>query len=269
MAARQWHVACLSCLARRAARTVHLGVADAGAFPDRICHASPFTRGRRHYLRCRGFRGRSGGLHVRAHHRSRRFDTLETDWNDLFCRARRGGEISKPSIGTGTGAISTSPHLRSGCPFARDRYRAPRSTPGHGAATHHRARGRAFAARVDGRSGRQYRDILVEPEAVPLLAKRGASLPDELKPDLVRLRKVRDDAAIGRSATSARFGRAPAAPYLGLAGAPDFATFERRYSPRRAATVAGSRRVESSARSRSSAAAGERGHASLRSRPSN
>jgi CelD/BcsL family acetyltransferase involved in cellulose biosynthesis len=80
----------------------------------------------------------------------------------------------------------------------------------------------------------QYGDILVEPEAAPLLGEAWSFIAHELKPDLVRLRKVRDDATIAQflGDLSALPAERLQAPYLDLASAPDFAAFERRYSPR-------------------------------------
>ena len=38
------------------------------------------------------------------------FDALETEWNDLFWRAGHSAQVFQTSIGTGTGATTTSPH---------------------------------------------------------------------------------------------------------------------------------------------------------------
>ena len=80
----------------------------------------------------------------------------------------------------------------------------------------------------------QYGDVLIEPDSLPFLANARTFVTRELKPALLRLRKVRDDAAI--AALLGDLNAFPAerhkAPYLDFASAPDFATFERRYSRR-------------------------------------
>jgi len=80
----------------------------------------------------------------------------------------------------------------------------------------------------------QYGDVLFEPESEPYLGEAWSFIASALKPDLVRLRKVRDDAAIAPflSDLNAFAAERLQAPYLDLSSAPDFATFERRYSPR-------------------------------------
>lgn len=85
----------------------------------------------------------------------------------------------------------------------------------------------------------QYGDVLVEdgPHAAEAIRASWMFIAAQLKPDLVRLRKVRADAAV--APLLAEIGAVSSdrqlAPYLDLASAPDFATYEGRYS-------AGSRR---------------------------
>jgi CelD/BcsL family acetyltransferase involved in cellulose biosynthesis len=82
----------------------------------------------------------------------------------------------------------------------------------------------------------QYGDAVVEdgPDAQALLRRAWRFLADETRPDVVRLRKVREDAVIAPllkeigAIGSVRLE----APYLDIASAPDFATYEQRYSPR-------------------------------------
>jgi CelD/BcsL family acetyltransferase involved in cellulose biosynthesis len=73
------------------------------------------------------------------------------------------------------------------------------------------------------------------PGTAALLRDAWSFIVAELAPDLARLRKVRDDAAV-----AALFAEQPGAfptqrleaPYLDLASAKDFAAYEQRYSPR-------------------------------------
>jgi CelD/BcsL family acetyltransferase involved in cellulose biosynthesis len=82
----------------------------------------------------------------------------------------------------------------------------------------------------------QYGDVLMEeqPDPAALLRAAWTFITAELAPDLVRLRKVRDDAAI--APLLAELDALPTlrleAPYLDLASAKDFAAYEQRYSPR-------------------------------------
>jgi CelD/BcsL family acetyltransferase involved in cellulose biosynthesis len=82
----------------------------------------------------------------------------------------------------------------------------------------------------------QYGDALVEDgeNALPLLSAAWRFVVGEVQPDLANLRKVRDDAAI--TPLLALLPRIKtqelAAPYLDIASAPDFDTYQERYSPR-------------------------------------
>jgi CelD/BcsL family acetyltransferase involved in cellulose biosynthesis len=80
----------------------------------------------------------------------------------------------------------------------------------------------------------QYGDILVDPSAVTEadLASSWDFVRQSFVPDVVLLRKVRDDAAVGRimDAIGAASSASQLAPYLDLASAPDFDTYETRYS---------------------------------------
>lgn len=80
----------------------------------------------------------------------------------------------------------------------------------------------------------QYGDVLADESVVDLdlIAASWTFILARLAPDIVRLRKVREDATIaaflaGIGATTTEHQRAP---YLNLASAPDFATYEQRYS---------------------------------------
>jgi CelD/BcsL family acetyltransferase involved in cellulose biosynthesis len=82
----------------------------------------------------------------------------------------------------------------------------------------------------------QYGDVLMEeqPDAAALLREAWSFIAAELAPDLVRLRKVRDDASVAPlfSERDALPTLRLEAPYLDLASAADFAAYEQRYSPR-------------------------------------
>jgi CelD/BcsL family acetyltransferase involved in cellulose biosynthesis len=162
------------------------------------------------------------------------FDALETEWNDLFWRAGRGAQVFQSFnwvwhwcnhfLGPAAGEPAVSLAIVTG----RSNGRLVMVWP-------------LAAERVAGLSQlawmgdpvSQYGDVLFEPESSPMLAHAWSFIARELKPDLVRLRKVRDDAAIAPflSDLNAFAAERLEAPYLDLSSAPDFATFERRYSP--------------------------------------
>ncbi len=81
----------------------------------------------------------------------------------------------------------------------------------------------------------QYGDILVDPEAgdsMELIRTSWDCIMARLAPDIVRLRKVREDAAVAPflAQIGATQGERQRAPYLDLKSAPDFETYEQRYS---------------------------------------
>ncbi len=82
----------------------------------------------------------------------------------------------------------------------------------------------------------QYGDVLLDEDtdAVSLLGAAWRFVVTELSPDVARLRKVRDDAAIAPflAQACALPTQRLEAPYLDLASAKDFAAYEQRYSPR-------------------------------------
>lgn len=83
----------------------------------------------------------------------------------------------------------------------------------------------------------QYGDVLVDSSiADPLAVLREGwlFLLARLSPDVARLRKVRDDATIAPllAALGSQRTQELEAPYLDLASAPDFATYEQRYAKR-------------------------------------
>jgi len=163
------------------------------------------------------------------------FDALETEWNDLFWRAGHSAQVFQTFnwnwhwcnhyFAASAGELAPSLAIVTG----RRNGRLVMIWP----LVSERVAGLSHLAWM-GDPVSQYGDVLIEPEAIPFLGDAWAFITRELKPDLVRLRKVRDDAAIAallndlNAIPSARTD----APYLDLASAPDFATFERRYSPR-------------------------------------
>ena len=163
------------------------------------------------------------------------FDALETEWNDLFWRAGRGAQVFQ-TFNWGwhwcnhfLAAAAGEPAVSLAIVTGRRNRRLAMVWP-------------LAAERVAGLSQltwmgdpvSQYGDVLFEPESSAMLAHAWSFIARELKPDLVRLRKVRDDAAIAPflSDLNAFAAERLEAPYLDLSSAPDFATFERRYSPR-------------------------------------
>lgn len=80
----------------------------------------------------------------------------------------------------------------------------------------------------------QYGDVLLDhlDDASDVLAAGWRAIADTFKPDLIHLRKVREDATIARVLTGAGgicLSR-DEAPYLDLSSAPDAETYEQRYS---------------------------------------
>ncbi len=206
----------------------------AAAFPDRIGHAFPGAPGGDSVYHDATAIGPAPEGCTFALITSRAgFNALENEWNDLFWRAGRGSQVFQtfnwswhwcnhyldaaadgPSLAVLTGRRNG--RLTMVWPLIAER-----------------AAGLSQLSWLGDPVG-QYGDVLVEAEAAPLLGDAWAFLVRELKPDLVRLRKVRDDAAI--APLLGDLNAFPAerlqAPYLDLSSAPDFATFERRYSPR-------------------------------------
>ncbi len=166
------------------------------------------------------------------------FDALEPEWTDLFDRAGRGTQVFQTfnwnwhwcnhylgdgSRGSAAPALAVVTARRAGrlvmvWPLVRERV--------------------AGLCQLSwmGEPVSQYGDVLTEeqPDAAALLREAWSFLTAELTPDLVRLRKVRDDASV--APLFAQCDALPTlrleAPYLDLASAKDFAAYEQRYSPR-------------------------------------
>ncbi len=166
------------------------------------------------------------------------FDALETEWNDLFARAGHGTQVFQ--------TFNWNWHW---C----NHYLADTARGGHAkslAVVTARRAGRLVMVwpLVKERSSgltqlawlgepvSQYGDVLVEDgaDAQTVLRDAWRFIVVELAPDLARLRKVRDDAAVAPFLTEV--GALPTqrleAPYLDLASAEDFSAYEQRYSPR-------------------------------------
>nr|HPG90023.1 cellulose biosynthesis protein CelD [Hyphomicrobium sp.] len=80
----------------------------------------------------------------------------------------------------------------------------------------------------------QYGDVVIDdiPDALAVMRGGWEYLVTHAKADVVRLRRVRDDAAVAPLMTDigAYIADRLKAPYLNLASAPDFAKYEERYS---------------------------------------
>lgn len=164
------------------------------------------------------------------------FDALESDWNDLFDRAGQGIQIFQAFnwcwhwcnhyLDAAPGEHATSLAIVTGrrdgrlvlvCPFVVKRVAGLRQLNWMGAPVS------------------QYGDVLIEDGAdLQLLRDAWRFVQTEIAPDVARFRKVRDDAAIMPllDELKARSIEQLEAPYLDIASAKDFATYEQRYSPR-------------------------------------
>jgi len=166
------------------------------------------------------------------------FDALEADWNDLFQRAGRGTQVFQTfnwnwhwcnhyldsgSQESGATSLAVVTGRRAGrlvmvWPLVRQR------TAG------------MTQLSWMGEPVSQYGDVLVEDsaDALPRMREAWTLITSQLAPDLVRLSKVRDDAAV--APLLAELGALATlrleAPYLDLASAKDFAEYEQRYSAR-------------------------------------
>jgi len=169
------------------------------------------------------------------------FDALEHDWNDLFERAGRGCQVFQ----TFNWAWHWCNHY-----LPARAARAAREDQRSLAVVTGRRNGRLVLVwplvsnRVVGlrelvwmgEPVSQYGDVLMDnaPDADALLREAWSFILANLAPDLVRLRKVRDDTRIAR--LFAELGALATvrleAPYLDLASAKDFTAYEQRYSPR-------------------------------------
>jgi CelD/BcsL family acetyltransferase involved in cellulose biosynthesis len=160
------------------------------------------------------------------------FDALEAEWNALFQRCGRGTQVFQTFnwnwhwCNHYLGAPSELAVVT-----ARRRGRLVMVWP----LVQTRSAGLTQLAWM-GEPVSQYGDVLIEESAgaAALLRDAWSFIVSDLAPDVARLRKVRDDAAIAPllAETAALPTQRLEAPYLDLAGAKDFAAYEQRYSPR-------------------------------------
>lgn len=166
------------------------------------------------------------------------FDALETEWNELFARAGRGTQVFQTfnwnwhwcnhylPKSSGNGAATTLAVVT-----ARQHGRLVMIWP----MVKERSSGLTQLAWM-GEPVSQYGDVVLDEgvDAAALLAEAWRFVVAELAPDVARLRKVRDDAAVAPflAGTGSLPTQRLAAPYLDLASAKDFAEYEQRYSPR-------------------------------------
>ena len=166
------------------------------------------------------------------------FDALEVEWNDLFERAGRPTQVFQTFNWNWHWAnhyLGSSPDGIKGLGLslvtARRNGRLIMIWP----LVAERVRGITQIFWM-GEPVSQYGDVIIDdvPDALDVMRAGWAYLASHAKGDVVRLRRVRADAAvatlmaeIGASATDKQ-----TAPYLDLASAPTFAKYEERYSPR-------------------------------------
>lgn len=164
------------------------------------------------------------------------FDALETDWNDLFDRAGRPTQVFQ----TYNWNWHWANHYLSGAPGGIDGLKLSVITG--------RRDGKLImiwplvAERVRGITQifwmgepvSQYGDVIVDDvaDAADVMRAGWAFLSDHAKGDVVRLRRVRSDAAVAplMDEIGARITDRQKAPYLDLASAPSFAKYEERFS---------------------------------------
>ena len=164
------------------------------------------------------------------------FDSLEADWNDLFERAGSGAHVFQTFNWcwhwTRHYLPEHSGKIRLAIVTARHRGRLVLVWP----LVVERVAGLRQIAWMGGPPA-QYGDILVDPDLDPgldvaaAIAAAHQYLVAEVPADLMRLRLVRADATIAPhlARSGARVTETYEAPYLDLASAADFATYETRY----------------------------------------
>jgi CelD/BcsL family acetyltransferase involved in cellulose biosynthesis len=178
----------------------------------------------------------------------RSFDALEAEWNDLFERAANDTQLFQAFdwnrlwcdryLNDGDGSSLAIVTARSAgrlvmiFPLALDTSFGVRQLVWMGAPLS------------------QYGDVLIDPEieAAPSLRAAWRYVAEQLKPDLVWLRKVRDDAVVAplMSEIGATASQRLDAPYIDLSGASDFeAHLQRRSSRYRKRQRAAERRLAS------------------------
>ena len=166
------------------------------------------------------------------------FDALQTEWNDLFNRSGRGTQVFQTfnwnwhwcnhyldgsAEGQSGASLAVVTGRRNGrlvlvCPFVIERAAGLRQLKWMGAPVS------------------QYGDVLIEDcsDSLQILRDAWQFIETEVQPDVARLRKVREDAAVTPllDELNAHSTEQLQAPYLDLASAKDFSDYEQRYSPR-------------------------------------
>ncbi len=166
------------------------------------------------------------------------FDALEHDWNALFERAGRPAQVfqtfnwnwhwANHYLSSSHGGIAgLNPCIVTGRRNGRLVMIWPLASE--------RVRGITQIFWM-GEPVSQYGDVVIEdlPDAADVMAAGWAFLAANAKSDVVRLRRIRADAAVAplMTAIGARISDRQKAPYLDLASAKSFADYEQRYSPR-------------------------------------
>ncbi len=164
------------------------------------------------------------------------FDALEKDWDDLFARAGRPAQIFQTFAWNWHWAntyLSGSPGGIEGLNLSIVTGRRDGRLIMIWPLVSQRVRGITQIFWM-GEPISQYGDVLIDdcPDARDVMRAGWAFLSSHAKGDVVRLRRVRADAAVAPLLTEigARIADTQKAPYLDLASAPDFAAYEQRYS---------------------------------------
>lgn len=164
------------------------------------------------------------------------FDALETEWNDLFARSGLPAQVFQ----TFNWNWHWANHYLAGAPGGIDGLKLSIVIA--------RRNGRLImiwplvAERVRGITQlfwmgepvSQYGDVIIDdcPDALDVMRAGWNFLASHAKGDVVRLRRVRSDAAVAplMKEIGARIADRQTAPYIDLASAPSFAKYEERYS---------------------------------------
>ena len=164
------------------------------------------------------------------------FDAIETDWNALFDRAGRSSQVFQ----TFNWNWHWANHYLSGAPGGIEGLNLSIVTARRDGKlimvwplVSERVRGITQIFWM-GEPVSQYGDVIIDnlPDALDVMRAGWAFLASHAKGDVVRLRRVRSDAAVAplMAEIGARITDRQKAPYLDLTSAPSFAKYEERYS---------------------------------------
>ncbi len=166
------------------------------------------------------------------------FDALESEWNALFDRAGRGTQVFQTFNWNWHWAnhyLSDAPGGIEGLALSIVTGRRDGRLIMVWPLVSERVRGITQIFWM-GEPVSQYGDVLIDdvPDALDVMRAGWAFVKDSAKSDIVRLRRVRADAAIAPLLTEigANITDKQTAPYLDLASAQSFADYEQRYSTR-------------------------------------